>query len=148
MEAVKIEQLLEKYEAGSTTIVEENDLNAYFSSANVAPHLKSYAIIFSYYKHSKQEKSTLQLPLKTKKQTTKWVGIAAALLLFFGIGTAVVLHQKSQTIVTDLGTFNNPETALKETQKALDVLATHLNTGIESVAYVGEFQKSKERVFN
>lgn len=40
MELVKIEDLLEKYFQGETSIAEENELRNYFSSSNVAQHLE------------------------------------------------------------------------------------------------------------
>ncbi len=42
MELDKIENILEKYFQGETTIAEENELKEYFSSPNVAQHLEQY----------------------------------------------------------------------------------------------------------
>ena len=51
MELTNIEKLLVKYENAETTLEEENSLRTYFSSNEVAPHLKEYQLIFNYFKY-------------------------------------------------------------------------------------------------
>ena len=62
-----------------------------------------------------------------------------------GVGTYVYFDAK--VVDQDLGTYDNPEVALKETQKALALLSTHVNTGIESVNYIREYDDSKQLIF-
>ena len=47
----------------------------------------------------------------------------------------------------DLGSYDNPEVALKETQKALALLSENVNVGIKTVQYVEEYETAKEKVF-
>jgi hypothetical protein len=47
----------------------------------------------------------------------------------------------------DLGTYESPELAFKETQKALALLSSNVNIGIESVRYIQEYEVTKSRVF-
>ena len=147
METTKIESLIEKYENAQTSIAEENELRTYFSSQNVASHLQEYKLVFEYYAVSKTDNLTSKISIQTKNKNTKWFAIAAAITLLLGIGTAVMMNDEPKLIANDLGTFQNPETAFIETQKALAMLSNHVNTGIESVNYVSEYQKSKERIF-
>lgn len=148
MELSKIENLLQKYEDAETTIAEENELKLYFSSNDVAQHLQHYCLVFDYYVQAKQDQFSASIPLQSKHKNIKWIGIAATVSLLFGLVFFITLSKPNEAVVTDLGTFNNPETALKETQKALALLSNHVNAGIESVNYVTEYQKSKERIFN
>ena len=148
MELTKIEHLIEKYLEAKTSIADENELRMYFSSPNVAQHLKQYSVIFGYYKQAKQEVHTAKIDLSFSKKYNKWLSIAAAAVVLFGVGIFYVTNKPQEVVVTDLGTFSNPEQALKETQKALAMLSNHVNVGIESVNYVTEYQKSKERIFN
>ena len=148
MELAQIEHLIEKYFEAETSIADEKQLQLYFSSPNVAQHLKQYRSVFGYYKQAKQEKFVATIHLPTHKKRTVWIRIAASILILFGVGFFVVINKQQQNSVADLGTYNSPEEAFKETQKALALLSTHVNVGIESVHYVYEYQKTKERVFN
>jgi len=42
---------------------------------------------------------------------------------------------------------DNPELALEQTQKALALVSEHLNTGIESVGYINEYENTKNKIF-
>jgi flagellar motility protein MotE (MotC chaperone) len=147
MEYNNIEQLLEKYFEGQTSIVEEKELTNYFSSTNVAQHLEQYKPIFEYYSQTKQQKFTQEIPLKTKKRKVMWLSIAASVVVLLGVGTFYSLNNQQSEIEQGLGTFKSPEIAFQETQKALQMLSQNVNVGIESVSYIKEFEVTKNRVF-
>ncbi len=151
MELNKIEDILEKYFQGETSIAEENQLKTYFSSSNVAQHLEQYKPMFGYFSQAKEQKSTQEIPLQSKKRNVAWLSIAASAVVLLGIGTYFfVSEQKDTTAVasqTELGTYQDPEEALKATQKALALLSNNVNVGIESVQYIKEYEQSKNKVF-
>ncbi len=151
MELDKIEDILEKYFQGETTIAEENQLKEYFSSPNVAQHLEQYKPMFGYFSQAKEHKSTYEIPLETKKRNVAWLSIAASAVLLLGIGTYFFVSEKNDTAVvasqTELGTYDDPEEALKATQKALALLSNNVNVGIESVQYIKEYEQSKNKIF-
>lgn len=150
MELDKIENILEKYFQGETTIAEENQLKEYFSSSDVAQHLEQYRPIFGYFSQVKQQKSTQEIPLKTKKRNVAWLSIAASVVVLLGIGTYFYTSEKTTTPVvaqSELGTYDNPEKAFAETQKALALLSNNVNVGIESVQYINEYEQSKNKIF-
>ena len=70
MELKLVEQLLEKYFQGATTIAEEKQLKAYFSSNDVAPHLAKYQSLFGYFETQKETQFEQKLPLQPRKQNT------------------------------------------------------------------------------
>ena len=144
----RIEQLLEKYFEGQSNIAEENELKVYFSSLNVAQHLQQYQAIFGYFDSEKKEqfKATLPLETKTLKKAT-WLAIAASVTVFLGVSTVMYLNNKQDAIPSEFGTYKSPEVAFKETQKALALLSKHVNTGIESVHYINEYETSKNKIF-
>ena len=148
MELDRIEQLVEKYFEAQTSIAEENELKVYFSSSNVAQHLQQYQIVFGYFEKEKKEqfKATLPLETKTLKKAT-WLAIAASVTVFLGVGMFMYTNNEQAKIPSEYGTYENPEVALKETQKALALLSKHVNTGIESVNYITEYETSKNRIF-
>lgn len=151
MELNKIEILVEKYFQGETSIVEENELRTYFSSLDVAQHLEQYKPMFGYLSLAKKQKLRQEIALypksRDKKRNVAWLSIAASVVVLLGIGTYVFYNYDTASEKQDLGTYDDPEVALRQTQKALALLSKHVNVGIESVKYVEEYQDSKELIF-
>lgn len=151
MELDKIEILLEKYFEGETSIVEENQLKDYFSSSDVAQHLQQYKPLFGYFSAARQQEFTQVVPLisknRAKKRTTMWLSIAASVVVLLGAGTFTYFNYDTNQ-QQDLGTYDDPEVAFRETQKALSLLSENVNVGIESVQYIQEYETAKNKVFN
>ena len=150
MESVKnIELLLEKYFEGETSIAEEKVLKQYFTSETVAPHLEQYRSLFGYFKSEKEEKLEQPIMLTSQKTTLyRWL-VAASIALLLGGGFWFTQQEAPQNAVaqSELGTYDSPEEAFEETQKALAMVSGHLNTGIESMGYLNEYENSKNQVF-
>ncbi|RZJ27012.1 MAG: hypothetical protein EOO48_12540 [Flavobacterium sp.] len=144
MELHNIEALIEKYFQGETSIAEENELKNYFSSPGVAQHLVQYQPLFSYFVQASEEKSVKQIPLQSKKRYVAWLSVAASIVVLLGIAFTF-FNNNSQP--EDLGTFDNPETAFRETQKALALLSGNVNKGIEGMQYVQKYEETKGQVF-
>jgi hypothetical protein len=147
MEQNKIEILLEKYFEGTTGIDEENELRSYFSSADVAPHLEQYKPVFGYFSVAATQKLESEILLESKKQKVAWLSIAASIVVLLGIGTYTYFNRDIAKEKQELGTYDDPEVALRETEKALKLLSSNVNVGIESVYYVKEYQNSKKIIF-
>ena len=147
MESVKIEDLLEKYFQGETSIAEENELRTYFSSSNVAQHLEQYKPIFGYFSLAAAHQFTPEIPLQSKKRNVAWISIAASVVAVLGIGTYAYYSADVVIKSQDLGTYDNPEEAFRATQKALSLLSDNVNVGIESVQYIQEYQTTKDKIF-
>ncbi|GAA6771951.1 hypothetical protein AAGS39_27010 [Flavobacterium sp. CGRL2] len=89
---------------------------------------------------------------KLKKRNVAWLSIAASAVILLGIGTYYFASEQSTTTTavaskTELGTYDDPEEALKATQKALALLSNNVNVGIESVQYIKEYEQSKNKIF-
>lgn len=148
MELHKIETLLEKYFEGATTIAEENELKAYFSSPDVAQHLEPYRPMFGYFSIAREQQFEPTIPLRTKKRKmVAWLSVAASVVVLAGAGTFAYFNYGTATKSQELGTYDSPEEAFRETQKALAMLSDHVNTGVESVQYLQEYENAKEKVF-
>lgn len=145
MELDKIEILLEKYFEGETTIAEENELKKYFSSSDVAQHLEHYRGMFGYFTAAKEQRFEQVIPLKTKTQKkVAWLSIAASVVVLLGLFT---FYNQNISQNQDLGTYDDPEKAFQETQKALNLLSKNVNVGVEGMQYVQEYQQSTELIF-
>ena len=148
MESHKIEALLDKYFEGETTLAQERELQQYFTSPDVAQHLEQYRSMFGFFAKEKEQRFDGTLPVEPRKRkVVAWLSVAASVAVLLGIGTFAYQNLNSQSTDEDLGTYDNPELAMKETQKALDLLSGHFNKGVESVSYINEYEQSKELVF-
>ena len=143
----KIEKLLEKYFEAETSIAEEKELRDYFSSSNVAHHLEQYKPLFGYAVQAKQEQFTATILLNNKKRkSVVWLSFAASVVVLLGVGLFTFNNYK-QREPNDLGTYDDPEVAFRETQKALAMISEHVNKGIGSMNYLNEYEQSKNRIF-
>lgn len=151
MELNKIEKLLDYYFEGATSSAEENELRNYFSSTNVAPHLEQYKPLFDYFSDAKEQQFQKEIPQlpesRDEKRSLAWLSIAASVVVLLGIGTYFYWNTTNSIQQQDLGTYDDPEIAFLETQKALTLLSNHVNVGIESVHYIEEYQNSKNLIF-
>ncbi|QDO95367.1 hypothetical protein FNB79_15765 [Formosa sediminum] len=136
----KIEQLLEKYENAETTLQEEQELKTYFSQDQIAPHLEVYRPLFAYYKASKHETFTKDIPLKTKNTNVyKWLTVAAVGVLMLGFYFNTSKH--ITTTDDDLGTIQDPELAYNEVVNTLELISKTLNKGTATVGYLQTYNQ-------
>jgi len=142
MELDNIEKLLEKYFEAATTVAEEETLRTYFSQESVATHLEQYAPMFQYFSKAKEERYTKQVALKPRRNYTKWLSVAAVAVLLFGIYFGNDYRQ--QRLVEQ----EQALMAYNETKKALNLLAENFERGTEKVAYLNEFEQTKQKIYN
>lgn len=136
MESVNIEKLLEKYFEATTTTAEEKELKDYFTKGEVAPHLEQYAPMFSYFSEAKEERFTRQVSLKTRRYIYQWISVAAAVVIAFGVFLGRDYQEQKEA-----------EFAYQETRKALSLLAENLDRGTQKVAYLNEFESTKQKIY-
>lgn len=150
MELDRIEELLEKYFDGNSTDQEELILRNYFSQGNIAEHLIQYRNLFGYFAEAKKIKNEKEFMLKSAEEPRKnrafLLSIAATLVVGLGVGIFMFTSYNPKN-EEDLGTYDDPKIALEETQKALALLSKHVNTGLESVQYIEEYEITKNKIF-
>ncbi|WP_066219415.1 hypothetical protein [Formosa haliotis] len=135
-----IEQLLEKYENGETTLQEEHQLRAYFSQDHIAPHLEVYKPLFAYFNASKKETFTKDIPLKTKKSIPySWLAVAAVIALMLGF--YLNSNKNITTTENDLGTIQDPQLAYEEVVRSLELISKSFNKGASTVGYLKSYNK-------
>lgn len=145
MELDKIEKLVEKYFEATTTVAEEETLKQYFSQKNVAPHLEQYTSLFNYFSDAKKEEFT-NYPefggkVRLKEERYRWIFAAAAVLVPLAIGIGIYTVKIRQE-------RKQAEYAYNETKKALGLLAENFGRGTEKVAYLKEFETTKQKIYN
>jgi hypothetical protein len=164
MKTEDIKQLLEDFYNGETTVEQEQLLIRYFENENIAEELQKDKVIFlQFYQgdslqncpHLETKLSQLidELAVNEKskiRQIWLWIGsIAASFLLLISFG--LLFYQKNND-TSELAqhteykdTFDNPEDAAIEVEKALMLLATNYNKGIDQVMVaVNNIEKTNE----
>lgn len=143
-----IDQLLEKYDNGETSLQEEQQLRTYFSQDDVAPHLESYKTMFQYFANTKRETYTKDVPLQTKKRSYiyQWISVAAVIIIMFGI--FMQFNGDNPKTFDDL--TKEEQIAYNQTKEAFDLLSSKFNEGTSNVGVLGivgtQFEKGAEKV--
>ena len=139
MELDKIKIILEKYFEATATAAEEQELRNYFGSDGVARELEMYIPMFAYFKQASEERSAREVPLKTKRNSYsyRWISIAAVLMLMFGLYYGNEVREQREA-----------EFAYQETRRAFGLIAQNLDRGTEKVAFLGEFEQTKQKILN
>jgi hypothetical protein len=147
----EIEELIEKFYEGATTPDEERKLREFFSGEEIPPHLAVHAGLFRFYKQSGNETLTdpdfeekllsrlgeppvVQMYSRSK-QLLYLVGMAATFLLLVGL-----FFTFRNDIIRN--SYNDEETAAAymKAQKALLLVSSNLNTGLDQVQRLDNFQ--------
>lgn len=117
----QIEQLLEKYWNGETTLGDERKLKAYFEQHPEAPEAQYFRKIAD--DRMKSPEKVFTHP--GRKIRRAWLSVAAALLIGL-ISLPFFLQQRPKA---DPYAVNNPEEALKITRASLMMISQKLNKG-------------------
>lgn len=141
-----IEKLLEKYFEATTSVTEEETLRAYFNQEGVATHLEQYQPMFTYFSKAKEEQFTKTTPLSEpvkprRKFNYRWVSVAAAVVLTFGLYFGNNTYQDYQE-------QREARIAYQQTKEALNLLAENFNKGTQKVALLNEFEVAKQKVYS
>ena len=160
MENLKqIEELLEKYYNGETSLEEERKLHWYFQTHEIPMHLRPDAEIFRYHYKQSREEVAPELSEKLSKlideqerrsrfiipvRTIRWIsGIAASILiilsLWIGIGRDIIRERHPGGFAD---TFDDPQLAYLETKKALLLVSEKLNTGTKELRHLNKYNQS------
>ncbi|QCE42240.1 hypothetical protein [Psychroserpens sp. NJDZ02] len=133
-----IDDLLEKYENGETTLKEEAQLKNYFKQETVAPHLEHYKAIFGYYTVNQQETFTKNVPLNPKnKYNIKWLSVAAVAVLMVGI----YFNRPKEDVITAADRL-----AYSQVKSYLELVSKTFNKGTSQVNYLGVINKAGTQV--
>jgi len=156
----EIENLLEKYYEGLTSLEEENSLKEFFRGDSVPAHLASHAGQFLYYKKASAEEignplfeqkvferiDRMQVSYIRKNRSTFYYisGIAAGILLL--IGLVFLLRDNVSDSKSVAGrTITDPEVAFTQTCDILAMVSTNFNKGMEKALYLGQFDKAMQK---
>ncbi len=153
MELANIDKLVEKYLNAETTLQEEQILQEYFTSPNVAPHLQEYSMLFGYFKQSKDETftKTIQLKPEKPKKNWKWLSVAASVVLLFSVfvgNEKYQEHQQRKKFAQVTEALQLLSVNLNKGNDALYAVSNNLNKGTEALQYLNTYEKTVNKVIN
>ncbi len=154
----RIENLLERYFDGNTSLEEERILKDFFQGEDIPPHLIALKDSFNYFSKeyntdeldaSFDQKILSQInhfDISNKRQERKRTfyyisGVAASLLIIISIFTNFnpFTNKLSETL-------ENPEAAYQETRKALLFVSGALNKGVKPIDKMAKFEEGIEQL--
>lgn len=142
MESTRIEQLMDTWFEGNTTLEQEAILRQYFTGGEVAPHLEMYVPMFEGFVQAKEEVSEIEVTLPQQKFTIRplWYSIAAMVVVALTVGSILFsgsgLTQEEEEALA----------ALEETREAMYLLSASLNKGTENVKLLDQFAKGTSSI--
>ena len=143
MKTPNIDQLLEKYWEGETSLQDEQDIKAYFAAGNVSSEHAEMAPLFGYFANVSQvhtEKDFSQNLVSTPIAKTFNLSYAIrTMAAIFALGicayTGYQLGQEAKVNNTNMVyEIEDPEKALEVTKQALAMLSTKLKDQTQSVS--------------
>ncbi len=143
MESNKVEQLLEAYFEGATTLAQEKQLRDYFTSTEVAPHLEDYVGMFSAFAKAQEETYNLPIEIPKPKRRYGWIsGVAAVAIVVVGLTIQLKGDNDAYT-----GTYEDPEVAVLKTKQALGLVTKMFNESTAQLGAVNEFNSTTSNFF-
>jgi len=154
----EIEELLDKFYEGSTTLTEEQQLRNFFTNESVPPHLSEHAELFRHLVNSGKEelpdpefenrflaeieKTALIHVVIKRNQVLFLSSIAAGLLLLAG----TIFTFRHDVFLRSTKNNVAPEIAYQQAKNALAMLSVNLNIGLDQALKLGDFQKGLKEV--
>jgi len=133
MTTEQINELLEKYWAGDTSLEEESALKNFFSGDNIPEELKKYQPLFLWKINQLQIKGSSTLKKELKKplsiQWYSFLKMAASVLLVLTLGIGFYTHYQQEKYMERIfsETYSDPEDALQETKNVIRRISSVLN---------------------
>jgi hypothetical protein len=142
-----IEQILELYFEGESSLEQEQKLRAYFTGGLVAPHLEKYIPLFSAFAEAKKERYTGEINLPKKKRQP-WLSIAASILVIVGLFLFFNTNRNNNNSNTDYGTYKDPEVVALKTKQALFMMGSFIDQSTSKLSVLDEFDKTTDKYIN
>ncbi len=158
MNTKKLDQLLEKYYKGDSTLEEEQILRQFFMNSNVPEGYEAEKMIFGYYSEeagmvepsvgfeerimARVDEADNEKKARTRRnRIIPYISVAAGILIL--TGSYFFFSQKS----APLDTYSDPRIAYAETMKVLLEVSNKLNQGTQALEPVGKMNDLKIKSF-
>ena len=160
MDSSRLQQLLQKYWEGETTLEEEQSLKDYFQSNEVSDELRDVAAMFQYFNQAKKNNLndiTFDRTLIDKVSAKTNEGRARNLVfnsMRIAAGVVVVIAAtwfirneiRQSTPQEVIDTYDDPKLAFEETKKALMMISKSFGTAQEQAKKINLFNEAQEEI--
>ena len=159
MESQKMNELLEKYWQGETTLEEEAKLRQYFREHEPPAHLRPVAALFQHYEApprlSQDFDQQIEVQLRGGKVISMWptlLRIAAVVAIFIAGALWMKRTYLEETpvaapmAVVTTDTYEDPEKAYEEAKQALLLVSSLMNEGTTHLTKLEEFDEAQQTV--
>jgi len=157
MDLKQVDQLMEKYWEGETSLAEEKELQQFFAYGEIPEHLLAYRKLFIAQEISLNPDLGLDFDaevlakIEPQKQTNNWNFVRIAAIGLVLIITAIGLFKLDLTIqqpviASQEDTYQNPVEALAETKKAFAMISVAFNKGQQPVSNLAKLDKANKKV--
>jgi len=148
-----IDNILNKYFEGYTTLEEEQLLRDYFASDNVAHAHKVYQPLFQYTATATKQRNPNTFTIdKRPKQYKFYYAASVALLIGFSLVWFMQSNHKKRLNFNDTATHiqisnQNPEKK-KEAEKEIKKFTKSVNRGFKDAGALSIFGRTTKKIFN
>lgn len=151
MDKHQLDQLLKKYWSGDSSIEEEKMLNKYFTGAQVDEKHLVFKPLFAFFQHEKNIALKEPIQLKTKEQRIRWIypavraaAVIIALVIIWVLIKPDPANVSQEVVLHD--SYDDPEMAYHEVERALYYLSGHMNKGVMTAANGMEKMKTLDEI--
>ena len=142
MELKTIEVLLERYLEGETTLEEETVLRAYFKKEeNIPKKWIHYSHFFAYCESAKKESFPSSSKTKSKTPVNIWMMAAASIALVVGLQLSGLFESESTPLKQQEAEF-----VFQQFQTQMKNVSSHLNKGVQKVAYLDYLDETSQKL--
>jgi hypothetical protein len=159
MDSERLDELLNKYWSGQTSLEEERQLHAYFRQPGIPEPLKETAQLFRYFDQQRERTITdVSFPNQVMKNTKgrqngkinvfifNSMRIAAGVIVLIAAIWLVRVEIRKSTIQQTEDTYTDPKVAFEETKKALMMISRSFGTAEEQAKKINLFNKAQHDV--
>lgn len=160
MDSSKLQQLLQKYWSGETTLEEEHVLREYFQQGEAPEELRDVAAMFRYFDRTKKNAlnditfdravmdkvSGKAKEGKGRNLVFNSMRIAAGVVVVMTATWFIRNEIRQSTPQEVIDTYDDPKLAFEETKKALMMISKSFGTAEEQAKKINLFNEAQEEI--
>ena len=148
MNQQKVEEALQRYFEGSTTLDEERDLQRYFAGNHVARSLEVYRPMFTFFAQERAVEPPVHKTRTIRMKLSVITGIAASLAFLLWLGLPTAETTENFVYIVNGERVYDETAALAIAENKLQMLATSMQTAKNSMAAFEKLHESSQPLIN